>query len=267
MNSTKQHWRRIAQPTVDPTTGQLPRHQDPRHLPKLVGGNTGMVRHRRRLPGLSRHAGLQLNPATDWMYTADPGKAGPGFAVDSPLGASLYCALARACASRWRNSAIPSSPGPAAGRKYALRALFWALKVSFEAAEQRFRGVRGRRRRCANQRLDERKANCGTERGSENGCFVCGTDGSNPSPSSGQSVSLPLRFRRPRTWAFRAAVGGWVGAWVARDAQGASRSHQPAAYLCRAIFQYRSAAEVISENAAPVPTKSGSSRRLTCVDL
>jgi hypothetical protein len=183
MNSTKQHWRRIAQPTVDPTTGQLPRHQDPRHLPKLVGGNTGMVRHRRRLPGLSRHAGLQLNPATDWMYTADPGKAGPGFAVDSPLGASLYCALARACASRWRNSAIPSSPGPAAGRKYALRALFWALKVSFEAAEQRFRGVRGRRRPCANQRLDGRKANCGTERGSEKGCFVCGTDGSNPSPS------------------------------------------------------------------------------------
>ena len=117
------------------------------------------------------------------------------------------------------------------------------------------------------RRFLSRKANCGTERGSEKGCFVCGTDGSNPSPSSGQSVSLPLRFRRPRTWAFRAAVGGWVGAWVARDAQGASRSHQPAAYLCRAIFQYRSAAEVISENAAPVPTKSGSSRRLTCVDL
>ena len=39
----EQHWRRIAQPMVDPITGQLPRHQDPRHPPKLVGGNTGMV--------------------------------------------------------------------------------------------------------------------------------------------------------------------------------------------------------------------------------
>jgi len=28
-------------------------------------------------------------------------------------------------------------------------------------------------------------------------------------------------------------------------------------YLCRAIFQYRSAADVVGENAAPVPTKSG----------
>jgi hypothetical protein len=26
-----------------------------------------------------------------------------------------------------------------------------------------------------------REANCGTERGSQKGCFVCGTDGSNPS--------------------------------------------------------------------------------------
>ena len=55
------------------------------------------------------------------------------------------------------------------------------------------------------------------------------TGSSNPSPSSGQSVSLPLRFRRPRTWAFRAAVGGRLGAWVGRDAQGVSRSRQPAA--------------------------------------
>jgi hypothetical protein len=40
-------------------------------------------------------------------------------------------------------------------------------------------------------RFLSRKANCGTERGSQKGCFVCGTDGSNPSPSSRQSVSLP----------------------------------------------------------------------------
>jgi CubicO group peptidase (beta-lactamase class C family) len=37
------NWRRVAQPMVDPATGQLPRHQDPRHPPKLVGGNTGMI--------------------------------------------------------------------------------------------------------------------------------------------------------------------------------------------------------------------------------
>jgi hypothetical protein len=33
------------------------------------------------------------------------------------------------------------------------------------------------------------KANCGTERGSQKGCFVCGTEGSNPSPSSGESLA------------------------------------------------------------------------------
>jgi len=74
------------------------------------------------------------------------------------------------------------------------------------------------------------------------------------SPSLSRSA-----FEGRETWAFRAAVGGWVGAWIARDAQGASRSHRinRRQYLCRAIFQYRSAAEVISENAAPVPTKLG----------
>jgi CubicO group peptidase (beta-lactamase class C family) len=39
----EQHWRRIAQPVIDPETGQLPNHQDPRHPPKLRGGNSGMV--------------------------------------------------------------------------------------------------------------------------------------------------------------------------------------------------------------------------------
>jgi hypothetical protein len=28
-------------------------------------------------------------------------------------------------------------------------------------------------------------------------------------------------------------------------------------YLCRAIFQYRRAVDVVAENATPVPTKSG----------
>src|SRR3984893_13385243 len=67
--------------------------------------------------------------------------------------------------------------------------------------------------------------------GPRRNCFLVtgGTGSSNPSPSSGQSVSLPLRFRRPRTWAFRAAVGGRLDAWVGRDAQGVSRSRQPAA--------------------------------------
>jgi N-acetylmuramoyl-L-alanine amidase len=41
-----------------------------------------------------------------------------------------------------------------------------------------------------------RKANCGTERGSQKGCFLCGTDGSNPSPSSGESATN--RSPRPR---------------------------------------------------------------------
>jgi len=39
----EQNWHRIAQPTIDPATGKLPNHQDPRHPQKLVGGNTGMV--------------------------------------------------------------------------------------------------------------------------------------------------------------------------------------------------------------------------------
>ena len=36
-----------------------------------------------------------------------------------------------------------------------------------------------------------RKANCGTERGQpKKGCFLCGTDGSNPSPSSKESANF-----------------------------------------------------------------------------
>jgi len=39
----EENWHRIAQPIVDPATGQLPNHQDARREPKLKGGNTGMV--------------------------------------------------------------------------------------------------------------------------------------------------------------------------------------------------------------------------------
>jgi hypothetical protein len=39
-------------------------------------------------------------------------------------------------------------------------------------------------------RFLSRKANCETERGSQKGCFVCGTDGSNPSPSSEESANF-----------------------------------------------------------------------------
>jgi CubicO group peptidase (beta-lactamase class C family) len=35
-------WGRIAQPMIDPATGQLPDHQDRRHPPKLISGNFGM---------------------------------------------------------------------------------------------------------------------------------------------------------------------------------------------------------------------------------
>src|ERR1700757_1351642 len=38
------------------------------------------------------------------------------------------------------------------------------------------------------------------------GCFLCGTDGSNPSPSSGESVSLPELLSRVENPAFRAAA-------------------------------------------------------------
>ena len=39
----EQNWNRIAQPIIDPATGQLPNHQDARKETKLKCGNTGMV--------------------------------------------------------------------------------------------------------------------------------------------------------------------------------------------------------------------------------
>src|ERR1700730_14045881 len=44
-----------------------------------------------------------------------------------------------------------------------------------------------------------------------------GTDGSNPLPSRGESVSLPELLRGSRTPASRAAVRGWLGDRVGRD--------------------------------------------------
>ena len=92
------------------------------------------------------------------------------------------------------------------------------------------------------------------------GVFACsrpGTEGSNPAPSSRESVSLPQPHSKSRTSAFRAGVRGWLGDAVGRDAQGFPIRANLRQYLCRAIFQYRSAADVVGENATPIPTKSG----------
>jgi choline dehydrogenase len=40
-------------------------------------------------------AAMQLNPATDWMYTADPGKAGLGSTVAGPRCRAARCSAAR----------------------------------------------------------------------------------------------------------------------------------------------------------------------------
>jgi hypothetical protein len=52
-------------------------------------------------------------------------------------------------------------------------------------------------------------------------------------------------------------LGSWLGDRVSRDAPGFPLRANRRQYLCRAIFQYRSADEVVHENAAPVPTKLG----------
>jgi hypothetical protein len=75
-------------------------------------------------------------------------------------------------------------------------------------------------------------------------------------PADSQSLSLS-RFSRWRTPLFRAGLGSWLGDRVSRDAPGSPLRANRRQYLCRPIFQYRSAAEVVSENAAPVPTKLG----------
>jgi hypothetical protein len=79
-----------------------------------------------------------------------------------------------------------------------------------------------------------------------------------PAESPSLSRSGGRGSRKP---AFRAAVRDWLGDQVGRDAQGVSRCANRRQYLCRAIFQYRSAADGVGENATPVPTKSRRGRR------
>ena len=74
-----------------------------------------------------------------------------------------------------------------------------------------------------------------------------------------QTVRLSREVAGPRSRipAFRAGVRGWLGDQVGRDAQGFPFCANRRQYLCRPIFQYRSAADVVGENATPIPTKSG----------
>jgi hypothetical protein len=66
-----------------------------------------------------------------------------------------------------------------------------------------------------------------------------------------------IRYQASRTPAFRATVRGWLGDLVVRDAQRFPFRPNRRKYLCLARFQYRSAADVVGENATLVPTKSG----------
>src|SRR5260370_6153603 len=67
-----------------------------------------------------------------------------------------------------------------------------------------------------------------TGRFPKNAYPLTGTDGSNPLPSRGESVSLPHLLSKVENPAFRAGVRGWLGDRVGRDAQGVSISRQPA---------------------------------------
>src|SRR5580704_18967347 len=75
-------------------------------------------------------------------------------------------------------------------------------------------------------------------------------------PADSPSLSRS-HFRAPRTPAFRAGVRGWLGGWVARDAQGFPLRANRRVYLCRATFQYRSAANGVGDNVTTVRTNSG----------
>ena len=84
-----------------------------------------------------------------------------------------------------------------------------------------------------------------------------------------ESLSLGrIRFRRSRIPAFRAGVRGWLSDRVGRDAQGFPFRANRRQYLCRAIFQYRSAAGRREYHAGP--NEVGPSPGSTCgrsVDL
>ena len=103
-----------------------------------------------------------------------------------------------------------------------------------------------------------RKANCGTEREQPKRVvsYAVPMVRIHLPPGDSQSLSRS-RFRWSRTPLFRAGLGSWLGDRVSRDAPGFPLRANRRQYLCRAIFQYRSADEVVSENAAPVPTKLG----------
>ena len=86
------------------------------------------------------------------------------------------------------------------------------------------------------------------------GLSQLGTDGSNPSPSSGQSVSLPQPLSSVENPGF---PRGCARLASARDAQAFPLRANRRVYLCRATFQYRSASNGVGDNATTVRTKSG----------
>ena len=72
-------------------------------------------------------------------------------------------------------------------------------------------------------------------------------------PADSLSLSRSL-FRRSRTRLSARVWGSWLDDQVGRDAQVFRYGAKPQQYLCRAIFQYRSVADLGGENAR---TKSG----------
>ena len=97
-----------------------------------------------------------------------------------------------------------------------------------------------------------------------------GTGSSNPYPSSRQSVSLPQSFSKVENPAFRAGLGSWLAnrsaetRWVFRYRVNRGQ------YLCRAIFQYRSADDGGRREYHAGPNEVGPSPGPTCgrsVDL
>jgi hypothetical protein len=75
-------------------------------------------------------------------------------------------------------------------------------------------------------------------------------------PADSPSLSRS-HFRASRTRAFPAGVRGSLDDGVSRDAAGFPLRANRRQCLCRAIFQYRSAADAVSGNATTVRTKSG----------
>ena len=74
-------------------------------------------------------------------------------------------------------------------------------------------------------------------------------------PADSPSLSRS-HFRASRTRAFPAGVRGSLDDGVSRDAAGFPLRANRRQCLCRAIFQYRSAADAVSGNATTVRTKS-----------